>query len=183
MRFQIGRLIGDSSISRGVALVKAVLGEEHHLVKQFIGDLFIHAAFRCTFHEDAAMLLHLRHLFLTHRTTQQIGFSKRITSQILCNAHDLLLIHHDPVGFTEDRFQGAVGEVDGFATVLAVDELGNQSRIQRAGSVERQDRGDIFQRRWLQITDDLTHPRGFKLENPFKISASQQVKGAFILRW
>ena len=56
MRFQIGRLISDSSISRGVATL-ACTGEEHHLVKQFIGDLFVHAAFRCTFHEDAAMCI------------------------------------------------------------------------------------------------------------------------------
>ena len=139
MRFQIGRLIGDGAIGRGMALVEAVFSEQHHLIKQFIRYRLVHTPLGSTLHEDAAMLLHLRHFLLAHRPPKQICLAEGIAGEVLGNAHDLLLVDHDSVGFTENRFQNRVGEVNRFATMFAVDEFGNQAGIQRTGSIQRQD--------------------------------------------
>ncbi len=145
MRLQISGLIGDGPIGRGMALVEAVLGEQHHLVEQLIGHLLVNAAFRCPLHEDAAMLLHLSHLLLTHGPTKKIGLSQGIPRQILRDAHDLLLVNHDSVGLAENRLKDLVSEINRLTSMLAVDELGNQSGIQRSGPVQGEDRGDVLQ--------------------------------------
>ena len=62
-----------------MTLVEAVLGKEHHLVEQFIGNFHIDAALLRTLNKNAAMLLHFRHLFLTHRPTQKVGLTEGIT--------------------------------------------------------------------------------------------------------
>ena len=59
-----------------MALVEAVLGKEHHLVKEFVGHLGVNAPLTRPLHKDAAMLLHLRHLLLTHGAAQQVGFAE-----------------------------------------------------------------------------------------------------------
>ena len=59
MRLQIGRLISNGAVSRGMALVEAIFGEENHLIEQFVGDLFINATLSGSVDKDAAMLLHL----------------------------------------------------------------------------------------------------------------------------
>ena len=128
-----------------MALVEAVLGEQDHLVEQLVGDLGVNATLRCSLHKDAAMLLHLRDFFLAHGATQQIRLAKGVAGQVLRDAHDLLLVHHDSVGLAQNRLQRAVGEIDRFTAVLAVDELGNQASIEWTRSIERQDRGDVFQ--------------------------------------
>ena len=127
------------------------------------------------------MLLHLRHLLLAHRPPQQIGFAERIAGQILGDPHDLLLVHHDPVGFLQDRLQGRAGEVDRFAAMLAVDEFRDQSGIERTGPVERQNRGDVLQRRGLEIAHDLAHAAGFELKDALEIAAGQQLVGAVVV--
>ncbi|CAI8357203.1 MAG: Uncharacterised protein [Cyanobium sp. ARS6] len=128
-----------------MTLVEAVLSEQHHLIKQLIGDLGVNAALRRSLHKYAAMLLHLRYFFLAHGPAQKIRFSKGVAGQVLRDAHDLLLVHHDSVGLAQNRLQGAVGEVDCLPAMFAVDELWNQACIEWAWSVESQDRGDVFQ--------------------------------------
>ena len=81
-----------------MALVETVFSEENHLIEQFVGDLFFNASLSSTLDKDAAVLLHLGHFFLAHRSPKQICLTQGVTSQILRDAHDLFLIHHDPVG-------------------------------------------------------------------------------------
>ena len=92
------------------------------------------------------MLLHLTFLLLTHGTAEQVRFPQGITSQVLGDLHDLLLVDHDAVGFLQNRLQFHVGEINRFPPMLAVDELWNQTRIQGTRPVEGKDRRNIFQR-------------------------------------
>lgn len=130
---EVGGLVGDSAVGGGMALVEAVLGEHHHLIEQRLGDGGIHAPFAGPTDELVTMLLHLRHFLLAHGPPQQIGFTQGIARQILGNPHDLLLVDHDPVGLLEDRLQLDVGHINRLAAMLAVDELGDQTRIQGPG--------------------------------------------------
>ena len=146
MGLEIGRLIGDGPVGGGVALVEAVLGEEHHLLEQRLGHLRLHPPFRGPGHEEALVLLHFALLLLAHRPPQQVGLAKGIAGQILGDLHDLLLIDHDPVGLAQDRLELGVSHIDPLTAVLPVDEFGDQSGIKRARTVESQDRGDVLQR-------------------------------------
>ena len=62
-----------------MTLVEAVLGKEHHLIKEFVGHFHIDTALFRTLHKNAAMLLHLGHLFLTHRPTQEVCLPQGIS--------------------------------------------------------------------------------------------------------
>ena len=166
-----------------MALVEAVLGEEHHLIEELVGDLGVNAALTRALHKDVSVLLHLRDLFLTHGPAQQVRLAQGIARQILSDLHDLLLVDHDPVGLLQDRLQLGVGEIDRLAAVLAVDEFRDQPRIEGAGSVKGQDRGDVFQGGRLEVAHDLAHPTGFQLEDAFEIAAGQQAEGAWIIEW
>ena len=86
------------------------------------------------------MFLHLGHLLLTHRPTQQVGLPQGIARQILRDPHDLLLIHHDSVGFAQNRLKNGVGEINRFPAMFAVDEFGNQPGIEGTRAIQRQDR-------------------------------------------
>ena len=76
-----------------------------------------------------------------------------------------------------------MGEINGFTAMLAVDELWNQTCIQRTRSIQRKDRRNIFQRRRFQIPDNLPHSTGFQLKDPFKITTRQKSKGFRIFCW
>ena len=73
---EVGGLVGHGAIGRGMALVEAVLGKEHHLVKEFVGHLGVNAPLTRPLNKDAAMLLHLRDFLLTHGAPQQVGFAE-----------------------------------------------------------------------------------------------------------
>ena len=128
-----------------MTLVEAVFGEQHHLLEQGFCHGPINAPLGGAFNEEVLVFFHLAFLLFAHRPPQQVGLTQRIARQILGNAHDLLLINHDPVGFGQDRFELDVGHVDGFTAMLAVDEFGNQARIQGAGSIQGKNRRNIFQ--------------------------------------
>ena len=44
MRLEVCGLVGHGAIGRGMTLVEAVLSKEHHLIKQFVGNLVINTA-------------------------------------------------------------------------------------------------------------------------------------------
>ena len=86
-----------------MALIEAILSKENHLIKQGIGDAASHAPLAGTIDKQMTMLLHLGHLLFTHGPPQQVGLTERVAGQVLGDPHDLLLIHHDPIGFLKDR--------------------------------------------------------------------------------
>ena len=154
---EVGGLVSHRAIGGGMALVEAVFGEQHHLLEQRFGDARVNTPLTGTLHEDALVLLHLALFLLAHGAPQQVGFTEGVARQVLGDAHDLLLVDHDSVGLPQDRLQLGVGEVDGFAAVFAVDEFGDQPRIEGARSVEGEDRGDVLQGGGFEVAHDLAH--------------------------
>ena len=128
-----------------MTLVKAVLSEQHHLLKERLGHPGINTPFSGTFNKNILMLFHLTFLLLTHGPPQQIGFAEGIAGQVLSDPHDLLLIHHNSIGFLENRLQLFMGKFNLLTTVLAIDKLRNQACIQRPGTIKGQDGRNILQ--------------------------------------
>ena len=126
---EIGGLVGHSAIGRGMAFVEAVLGKQHHLLKQGFRNPGIDAPLGGTIDKLALVLLHLTFLLLAHGAAQQVRFTQGITGQLLGDLHDLLLVDHDSVGFLQNRLQFHMGEINRFAPMLAVDKFWNQAGI------------------------------------------------------
>ena len=128
-----------------MTLVEAVLSEQHHLLEEGLGHPGINAPFSGALNKNILMLFHLAFLLLAHGPPQQISLAEGIAGQVLGDPHDLLLINHDSIGFPKNRLQLFVGKFNRLTTVLAVDELRNQARIQRTRTIEGQDGRNILQ--------------------------------------
>ncbi len=70
---EIGGLIGDQRIGRGMRLVEAVAGEFRHLLEDVLGQLAVDAARLGAVDELPALRLHLGLDLLAHGAAQQIG--------------------------------------------------------------------------------------------------------------
>ena len=76
MRFQIGGLIGEQSIGRGMGFIEAVSGKLCHQIKDLF-DLFLWIlAFQRSPHKSVTLLGHFFRLLLAHGPAQQVCFSQ-----------------------------------------------------------------------------------------------------------
>ena len=85
VRLEIGGLVGDDGVGRGVGFVEGVVGEGAHLVEYLVRDPLRHAVahrsrngdtsvpVRRAVDEHLAFLLHYVVLFLRHRTAHKVG--------------------------------------------------------------------------------------------------------------
>ena len=105
VRLQIGGLVGDQRVGRGVALVEAVFGETLQQIEDRIGMRALDAALGRAFDEILALRLHLRADLLAHGAAQQIGLAERIAGEDLRGLHHLFLIDDDAVGLFQDRLE------------------------------------------------------------------------------
>ncbi len=97
--------------------------------------------------EDGTLLRHLLGLLLAHRAAQQVGAAERVAREHLRDLHDLLLVQDHAVGREQDGLQVRVQVVDAAAdaAVLAVDEVVDHARLQRARPEQRDERDDVFE--------------------------------------
>ena len=83
-------------------LVKTVARELLYQVEDLHGELRINALFFGPSLKNRALFRHFLGLLLTHGTAQQVCTTQRVTRQLLCDLHDLLLIEDDAVGGLKD---------------------------------------------------------------------------------
>ncbi len=157
------RVIREQRVGGGVRLVEAVAGELLHQVEDFAGLGFGELAFGCTGHEDLALLGHLPGVFLAHGAAKQVGATERVAADDVRDLHDLLLVDHDAERFAEQRFEFGEEVLDLAAAPLALDEVVDHAH--RAGTIERVERGEIFDGVGLVAAKNVAHAAGFKLED------------------
>ena len=102
-------------------------------------------------------------LFLAHRAADHVGLAEREARETLEDLDDLLLIDDAAVGDLEDRPQQRVLVADLFRVARALDEA--RDRIHRAGAVEGDHGGDIFNAARLQLGADAGHADALQLEH------------------
>ncbi len=68
-----------------------------------------------------------------------------------------------------------------FLAVLAVDEVVDHAALDRAGTVERVERGEVFQARGLVAAQDVAHAVRFKLEDGGGIAARKKLVGGRVV--
>ena len=173
IRLQVGRLVGDERIGRGVALVEPIERELGDQVAEPLGPAAFDAVFQAAFHEIAPVLGHDRRVFFAHRLAQRVGFAQGKSRQCVGDEHDLFLIDDDAVGGGEDRFEARVQIADRFAPVLARDE--RRDVFHRPGAVHGVEGDQVVQAIGLGLAQHALHAFGFKLENALRFAAREQL--------
>ena len=115
--------------------------------------------------ETAALRGHLLHLLLAHGAAQNIGIAQRVTGDAVRDLHHLFLVDHHAVGLLEDLLH-LRQIVDNFpAAVFALDEVVDHAALYGAGTVERVQRGQVFDAAGLVAAQNVAHARRFELEH------------------
>ena len=110
MAFQPCRLISNISIGGGMRFIEGVRCKGGHLIKELVGNFFIHAPLDCSLtlhrailmdqsiYEIFALLLHDLMLLFGHGAAHNIRAAIGVARQLAEDLHHLLLIDHTAVG-------------------------------------------------------------------------------------
>ncbi len=104
---QIGGLIGDQRVGRGVRFVEAVARELGHELEDELGAAAVDALADGALDEAVPLLRHLLLDLLAHGAAEQIGFAERVAGQDLRDLHHLLLVDDHAIGLFQDRLGAA----------------------------------------------------------------------------
>ncbi|SHE14663.1 Uncharacterised protein [Chlamydia abortus] len=172
MRLQVGRLIGQHPVSRGMRPGKAVIGKtDDHIIDPvgfLLGASLLHAA---RYEESTLFVQHLA-LLLADGSPQQVRLSETEAGHRSRDLHDLLLVYDDPVSifkYWHERFM-RIFHFD--QSVLGLNIFRN--KIHRPRTVQSIHRNDVLKFRWLQFLQHPAHPGGFQLEYPCRIPSAKK---------
>ena len=117
MAFQPCRLISNISIGGGMRFIEGVRCKGGHLIKELVGNFFIHAPLDCSLtlhrailmyqsiYEIFALLLHDLMLLFGHGAAHNIRAAIGVARQLAEDLHHLLLIDHTAVGDIQNILQ------------------------------------------------------------------------------
>ena len=128
----------------------------------FLGGIF---ALRGAFDKALALLRHFLGLLLAHGAAEQIGFTQGVSGEAVGDLHHLFLIHDHAQRLLQNLLQFRQFVFDFLAAVLAVDEIVDHAALNRAGTVERVQGGEIFDGVRLVLAQHVAHAVRFKLED------------------
>ena len=146
-------------------LVEAVSGELRHQIEDLLDLLRRIAPLHRAVDEALALLRHLLGFLLAHGAAQQVGFAERVAGQPVGDLHHLFLVDDDAQRFLQDFLQFRKFVFDLLAAVLAIDEVVDHAALNRAGTVERVQSGEIFDGIRLVAAQHVAHAVRFKLEH------------------
>ena len=95
--FEICRLAGNQRVRRRVRLVERVARKGKHDIPHSLGRLPVGPALLCPLQKRFVMLCELLDFLLRHSAPNQICLAQGVARDTVEQAHNLLLIHDDPV--------------------------------------------------------------------------------------
>ena len=179
MRLEIGSLVGDERIRRGMRFVEAIAGELFHQVEEMRRLGARYPVCFCTGNENVALFRHLLDVLLAHRAAQQVGATQRVAADRLRDLHHLFLVHHHAVRGRENRLEARVLVVDSIASALSCDVIGDERH--RTGPVERDQRNDILEPGRRRLLQQVAHAARFKLEHRGRVAGAEDVVGGLVV--
>ncbi len=156
-----------------MGLVEPVTGELLYLVKDLVGDVLADAPVLLgAAHEFLA--LGQKHLFLllAHGAPHVVGFGGRVPRDVGQDADNLLLVHDDAVGLSENRLQFGVDVLNGDAPMPALGEIPDE--LHRPRTIQRHDRHHVLVALGLEAAQHLAHAFAFHLEQARYVPAGQE---------
>ena len=160
-----------------MGLVEGVRGEGNDDVPQGLDRLLGVAVVHHALAEALELLVQDLLLLLTHRLTQNVCLTQRVASQLLGDLHDLLLIHDQTEGRTQDVlkrfFQLRVDGGDFLTPVLTQRVVRVRVRAHRARAIQGTDGRDIFEVVGLHELEEVAHAATIQLEDAEGLASSQ----------
>ena len=124
-------------------------------------------------------------LLLTHGLTQDVCLAQRVARQLLGNLHDLLLVHDQTEGRSQDVLerlrQLRVDRRDLLTPVLTQRVVRVRVRAHRSGAVQGTDRRDVFKVVGLHELEEVAHAAAIQLEDAECLASSQQLVGVLVV--
>ena len=167
--------------------VEGVVGEIDDLVVDAARDVLRHAVRnaagdvprRVAVDEGDALGVDDGVLFLAHRAADDVRLAERVSGKLPEHLLYLLLIDHAAVGDAEDRLELRMLVADLFRVLAALEKF--RDAVHRAGAVERDNGGDIFERFWPQRGAYARDARRFKLEYAGGLARGKHVEHSRIV--
>jgi hypothetical protein len=179
MRLEKRRLVGEKPVRGGVALVEAVPGEVPDQLENALGVDVRHALGARTLDERLLLLAILSASFLPIARRKSAPPSEYPASFCAINMTSLVDDRaddrHDDV--VDQRMQARYR----LAAVLAIDEVLHHARVERPGPVERSQRDHVFEHLRAIVLEELLHARRLELEHAGRLTALQELVGAFVV--
>ena len=163
VRLQPTGLVADNGIGRCVRFVETVVGELVEKVPNLQRLFVIDPVFLGAGDELRAFSVHCLLDLLTHRATKKVGATKAIARHLLRDLHHLFLIDDDALRLVQNVVDGRMKPFTLGPAVLHVAILRNV--LHRPGTVERDKRHDVFDRRGFHAPQRVHHAGAFHLKH------------------
>ena len=181
------RLISHDGVADSVSLIEGVVGEIVDLVIdglcRRLGDAVLDTAADTatliTVDEGVALFFDLLGLFLGDGAAHHVGLSEGEAAQLLEDLNDLLLVDDTAVSHRQNRLKGGMLVGNEFGIVLAGDKA--RDRLHRAGSIQGDNSGNIFNRMGLETKAHTGHAGGLHLEHAGGLTRRQHLKDLIIM--
>ena len=172
VRLQVGRLVGDERVGRGVRLVEPVAGELLDQLEELLRLLLRDLPLLRALDELGAELDHLLRLLLAHRAPHEVRLAEREARDLVRDRHDLFLVDDHPVGLLQDLLQDRHLVRDRDLSLLALDEVGDQ--VHGAGPVQGDDGDDVLEAVGTESGEQIAHARALQLEEAHGLAGGEQ---------
>jgi len=182
MRFEVGRLIGQVGVGRGVRLAEAEPGKQAEEFEN-LGCLFgRHAVFdRSRQKLSAEFFIRPVQSFLGDSAAEKVG-GGQIESRNSSRAQQhLFLVYEYAMRFLEDRFETRVGIYRRLFTMMPVEEDLFHPGVRSTRPDQRQSQGDIVQFRGFEVAQKCPQTGRLDLKHPYGFARPQQFVSFWIL--
>ena len=142
-----------------MGLVERISGERLDQREHLLGKLRRKTLTIGAGQEFLPLLSHDLRDLLAHRLADYVRFTERVSGERLRDVEHLILIDDHAVGLFENVLQVRVQVGHRHPAVLGVYE--GRYMLHRAGAIERDHRGDVAQRRGLELLDVAGHTAAF----------------------
>ena len=177
--FQVGGLVGYPRVACGVGFVEGIGGEFLPVFPYLVEFVFGMSVGFTTFVEENLEFVHFLDLLLAHGFAEGVALAAGESCQLAGEKHDLLLVYGDAIGVLEVLFHAGDVVFDRFASLLAVDEVGNV--VHRTRTVERVHSDEVFKDMRLQFAEVFLHAGGLELERAHGVALTVELVSLLVV--
>ena len=162
-----------------MALVEAVAGKLEDLLPEAFSRSLGDSLVKASLDIEPLHLRHLVNLLLADGAPKNVRLSQRKPRDHLDDLHDLLLVEHDAIGLGKNWLDLGNVVLHLLNPRPAVQEVGDV--VNGTGTVDRNQRNQVFKARGLPLAAKLLHPLGFQLEDGHGLALAKHLVGVLVV--
>ena len=178
VRLQVRGLVREVAVADRVRLVERVVGERLDRVEDLLAERpVVTLARRSRRRTSMRSLRDERAVLLPRRLPEVVGLLERVAGEPLRDAHQLLLVDHQPVRRARGSPRGrGAGTSTGLRPFLRSAYSLCQFWAIGPGPVQRDERGDVLERRRRQRAQQRADRPAFQLEHADRVAAAEHLE-------